>query len=473
MSGWGTIYNTTTRAMSVHSQRMADLQLQVSTGARIARASDDPSDANRVMHLASEARTIASYTENLHNVVQSMQEGTNALQEVSSALSRTRELLTQAVNGTFNESNRRTVAQEINSLLEQVVSLANHESMGRYVFSGASTGVRPYVVERTDGDISHVRYEGSYEDMPVPVANGVLHSGLMVGEEVFRSDDRQDAQFLGTTGAAAGEATNSVQGDVWLTLTHTTTNYAAGTHGLAAGDDSADGGTILGEHTLNVYAATNEIALDGGPRASFTAGETNVQVTNADGDVVYVDVSGWSGNDETVTVTGTGTASIDDGESTTALTSFGGELAVTDADSGQVLNVDTSGIVREGIEPVRMPGTYDVFGTLIAVRDVLAGQRGLDTESRKAFMEESLASLEEVAVQVTEQMTSIGARISAMDSLQTTLENVKSEAEMEKGRLADADLAQVAADLARTQTLYQTTLASASRVLSLSLLDFI
>ncbi|MFW6133282.1 MAG: flagellar hook-associated protein FlgL [Planctomycetota bacterium] len=471
MSGWGTIYSTTTYAMREHSRRMAELQMQASTGARVTRLSDDPADGNRIMHLASEQRTLAGYTENLHTVVQSMQEGSAALQEVSSTLSRTRELLTQAMGGTLNDSNQRAVANEIDSLLEQVVSLANHKSMGRYVFSGASTGVRPYEARTSDGKITRVTYRGSYEDVPVPVAAGVTRSGLLVGEDIFRSADRQAPRFLGDTGAAPGEATSSVRGDVWLMLEHTATDYPAGTHGLAAGDDAADD-TILGEHTLRIDAAAQTIRLDDGAAVDFTPGQTNVEVANADGDVAHVDLSGWSGSDEEITITGTGTASIDGG-ATTALTSFTGDVTVTDGETGRVLSVDAGGIRREGVEPVRVPGTYDVFDALIAVRDVLAGDRELDPASRQAFLQESMETLEEVSGGVTEQMTAIGARISAMDKLTTTLENIRSEAEVEKNRLGDADLTQVATDLARTQTLYQMTLASASRLLSLSLLDFL
>ncbi len=473
MSGWGSIYNSTTFSMRTHSARMAELQRQASTGSRVTRVSDDPSDANRILYLGTESATLASYVENLHSVVQSMGEASNSLEQVSSGLARVQELLTQAVNGTLNDSNKRAISEEISALLKQTVALANHKSMGRYVFSGASPGVKPYVAEYADGKIVSVSYQGSHLEMPVPVGQGVEQAGIFVGEEIFRSDNRQDPTFLGKTGAAGGDATHSVQGDVWLALTHTATDYAAGAHGLAAGDDSADEDTILGEHTLTVTASGRQIQLDGGPAVTFTPGQTNVEVTNADGDVVHVDVSGWSGLDESVTITGTGTASVDGGATTTPVDDFAAELAVTDGESGRVLNLDTTGIRREGVEPVRVPGTYDVFDSLIQIRDALANDVEMDRDTRQDFMERSLESLDEVTAAVTESMTTIGARLSAMDKLQNSLEGLQSESKMERSRLSDADIAQVAVDLARTQTLYQMTLASASKLLSLSLLDFI
>ncbi len=59
----------------------------------------------------------------------------------------------------------------------------------------------------------------------------MTQEGAMVGDEVFRSDDRQPPIFLGTTGAKAAAATSTVRGDVWLTVTHNATTYA-GTTGV-------------------------------------------------------------------------------------------------------------------------------------------------------------------------------------------------------------------------------------------------
>ncbi len=469
MSGWGSIYRNSLFAMRTHSEALAQLQLQAASGARVLRPSDDPADANRIIRLQTERDRLDAYTSNLSNLATSLDEISNALQQMSSTMLRVRELVTQATTGTLSQDNRKAVAAEVDSLLEHTLSLANHQSMGRYLFGGANISTAPYQATRESGQVVSVAYQGSYDDLPVPVSQGVTHSGLVVGERIFRSDDRQEPLFLGSTGAAAGAGTSSAQGSVWLTLEHTATDYAAGAQGLAAGN----GDTILGEHVLKVTAGTQVIQLDGGPAVEFAGTETDLAVTNADGDVVHVDMTGWSGADATVALTGTGRMSIDDGDSWTALTTFTGDVAVTDAATGRVLNVDTTGITRCGLEPVRVPGTYNVFDALIAVRDLMANSRGLSDSQQVDLLNQGLQTLEETMSNIEQGLTSVGSRLQAMDSLNATLDSLAYNAKLEQSQIGDADLVQVATDIARTQTLYEMTLATASRLLSLSLLDFI
>jgi flagellar hook-associated protein 3 len=473
MSGWGSIYRSTSYAMRAHASELARLQMQASSGLRVIRASDDPGDANRILHLKNENQALDSYRGNVSQVMMSLEEVSNALQQISSAVMRARELSAQAATGTLNQHNRTAIANEVDSLIEQVLSLANHKSMGRYLFGGANISLAPYAATRVSGQITDVAYQGSQVDLPVPVSVGVLHSGLVVGERIFRSGERQEPVFLGNTGAAGGSGTSSVQGDVWLTATHTDTAYEAGTHGLAKGDDSDAGDTILGEHTLTVSGPNRTVQLDGGPAAAFTGTETNLRVASEVGDVVYVDVTSWSGLTETVTVTGTGALSIDGGESTTALTDFTGDAIVTDSAGGRVLYVDTTGFRRVGDEPVHVPGTYDLFGALISMRDLMENDRGFDSSRQIDLIDEGLSSLEEVMANVEEGLTTVGGRLNAMDALDGTLESLQFNGETEIAQLGDADLVQIAAEIARTQTLYEMTLASSARLLSLSLLDFI
>ena len=471
MSGWGSIYRNASYAMSTHSEALARLQTQISTGQRVLRASDDPDAANRILKLNSQSTSYEGYMGNLQRIVLSLEDTGSALEQISSALIDARERVTQAGTGTLNPVSRTAIAGEIDSLLERVFSLANHTSSGGYLFGGDNVGVAPYKATRVDGKIVRVEYQGSDRELEVPVSRGATQSGLVVGEEIFRSNLRQSPQFLGATGAAAGSGTSSVQGDVWLTAEHTNTTYAAGAHGLAAGTTSAAADTILGEHTLTV-SSSKSIRLDGGPAVSFTGTETNLEVTNAAGDVVHVDVSGWSGGNETVTITGQGRLSVDDGQTRTALTDFTTDAVVTDGQSGRVLYVDPTGFERQGVEPIRVPGTYGVFDSLIAVRDLMLNERGLSDTEQLDLLSRSLGALSEGITNIGNGTTTVGSRLHALDRLEGTLDDLQFNADSEAALIGDADLVQVITDMTRTQTLYQMTLATASKMLSLSLLDF-
>jgi flagellar hook-associated protein 3 FlgL len=219
------IYDTVSYALYLNSKALAVLQEQASTGSRINRVSDDPSDACRVLGLESQQRTLETYMETLSDLVGKLEVSSSVLGDMSSAFGDIKADLTQIVSGTYDQDGRDRIAEGINDTLEQMVSLANTEYSNQYLFAGSATDSAPYIVERNGGEITSVVYQGSYEKFDIEVASGLQTSPFYVGDEIFSSDDRGDPIFLGDTGAKAGTGTSSVCGDVWLTITHDGSNY--------------------------------------------------------------------------------------------------------------------------------------------------------------------------------------------------------------------------------------------------------
>jgi len=475
MSGWGSIFNNTVSAIRGHTATLAKLQEQASTGLRILRPSDDATAASRIMQLRTQTRSLDTYTENIDSVILSLEQASATVESVSASLIRVGELVTQATTGTLQQANRDVIAEEIDGILRQVITEANHRSLGRYIFGGHRVSTSPYAIE-TDGDnITRVTYQGADTDLQVPVAPGVEYSGLLVGNDVFQSDSRGDPVFLGNTGVKAGTGTPSVSGDVYLALQHSNTVFQAPGHGLikAASSDAND--TIVGVHALAIASTgpgTGRLSFSGGPTANFNVGDTDVTVTTANGDVMHVDVSGWDLADDTITVVGQATATIDDGATTTTITDFSSDVAVANAD-GKILRIDPSAINRSGIEPVRVPGTYDLFSTLINVRDVMTNRLSLTENEQMALLRGASQSLAEVSGGVRQAATSVGARLQAMDSLKASLDDIRFTTKTTADASQEADIIAVATELSRTQTLYEMTLAASAKLLSISLLDFL
>jgi len=117
------------------------------------------------------------------------------IQEIGSALTETKVRLTQVIGGIYHEETRERVAEGINDILEQVVSLANTKNMGQYLFGGNNTKSAPYLVERTNGEISGVTYQGSLENREIEVASGIKSSAFYVGYDIFGSDDYDGSDY--------------------------------------------------------------------------------------------------------------------------------------------------------------------------------------------------------------------------------------------------------------------------------------
>jgi flagellar hook-associated protein 3 len=471
MGTWGTIYNNTMYGVRYYSHSITSLQEQITTGNRIIRASDEPAGAYRVMTLQNTAKIIDDYNSNLTEVELSLSEASNSFESISTLLMRVEELVTQASNGTYSSNNREAMAEEIDQIIEQCSSLANHQVMGRYIFGGQSSSSPPYEITRQNGRIVNMRYVGSYSDQPVPVSSNLTMSGQLVGERFFRNQNRQAPQIYGTTGAAVGSGTSSLQGDHWLRLTHAATTYNAGS-GVTTGASGDGHDTILGDdHTITINAGT--IRLDGGAAVTYTGTETDLQLTNADGDVVYVDLTGAL-VDGTWSIQADGRVALDDG-TPVALTDFTAEnLAVTDPDEpSRFLYINTNDIQRIGSDAVTVAGTYDVFGALIQARDLILNTENLSETDQVSAIQRVGDALNEIGDGFRQRITVVGGRLGAIDTLRSTLDNLKYNTETEALSIQQADVTELAVELARCETLYQLVLQVAGKSLSLSLLDYI
>jgi flagellar hook-associated protein 3 FlgL len=470
MSGWGSIYANTVSGIQTQSAALARLQEQISTGMRVVRASDDPGSAVKIMDLRRKSASLDTYLKNIGHTSRTLENSLNSMQHVSTSLTRVRVLLTQASSGTYSDANRASMAEEVDSLLEQALSLANTYDLGQYSFSGQNVSAKPYVAQRVGGLITDVQYAGSLEQMRVPVGPGTTITSQLVGDDIFQVT--KPPVFLGSTGAAAGTSLSTVRGDLWLTVGDGGTTSYATASGLAAGS-SATGDTIVGVHTITVDAAGSTVRLDDGPAVAFTVANDDLELTNAAGQSVHADMSGWVGADGQWQVSRSVTLSLDDGATTTTVTDFSQQAAVTDARTGGVLMVNPSGINATGLDAVTVPGSGDIFGTLIHIRDLLSNTQGLDSSRQQELLRQAGTDLTTVTDNLTQKLAAVGSRIQALDTMTQMLETNRNSAGDQANMLQDADIVNVATELARSQNLYEMTLASAAKLLSLSLLDFI
>lgn len=472
MSGWGSIYNNTTYAMWKHTRDLAKLHEQGASGARVNRASDDPLDAYRIMRLKASGSSSEAYLKNLQEVERNLEAGHSLLSKLSTTAVRAEELLTQAASGTYIGANRIAIAEELDSLLEQSVTLVNTQNMGLYVFSGDTTATAPYEVTRENGKIVAVRYAGSTRDLAVPIAEGVSYSGVMVGDSVLTANRRSAPTFYSDTGVKVGTNTSSVTGNAWLEIAHSTTTYTAGSQ-LSAGTSSATGDTLIGSHTIKISAADKTIQVGSGPQVTFVGDETNLQLTDGNGQVLHIDMTGWTDANGEFTVTSNAKMSIDAGQTWKNVDLASANNAVTNGATGDVLYVDARTLDKTGVAAVNIAGTRDIFEVLIQARDLLESDGEIPDDMLGELLHISVEAMREAQGNVTRSMTAVGGRLQAMDSLRINLEDARDAASDQAKSLEQADIAQIAVDIVRIQNLYDMTLATAGKLLSMSLMDYL
>ena len=166
------VYNNAGFALSLHTDALARLQEQASTGSRINRPSDDPSAAYQILGLSSQANLLANYMDNLSEVVDTLNISSSKISSMLLYLSDVKFLLTQITSGIYDEQARQRTSEQINDILEHIVQLANTEHMNEYLFGGSDTTSAPYTVERADGKITSVNYQGGSDGRNIEVAPG-------------------------------------------------------------------------------------------------------------------------------------------------------------------------------------------------------------------------------------------------------------------------------------------------------------
>lgn len=137
-------FETSVNNLQRRQQSLSELQEQLTSGKRVQRASDDPAaaaSAERALALKSRA------TAQLRAVDASktaMQLSESALGQAGDLLQQMRDLVVSAGNGSYGDADRRTIAESLKGLRDDLLAVANRsDGAGRYLFGGQGANTPP------------------------------------------------------------------------------------------------------------------------------------------------------------------------------------------------------------------------------------------------------------------------------------------------------------------------------------------
>jgi flagellar hook-associated protein 3 FlgL len=127
-------------------RELADSQERLTSGKRVAKASDDPTAAARSERaLASEMRGAASQRA-LETSRSAMSLTESALGDAGELLQQAREALVAAGNASYTDTERAGVAERLAAIRQQLLAAANRgDGDGGYLFAGQGAGQAPFV----------------------------------------------------------------------------------------------------------------------------------------------------------------------------------------------------------------------------------------------------------------------------------------------------------------------------------------
>jgi flagellar hook-associated protein 3 FlgL len=119
--------------------RMDKRQMQVATGKRVHRPSDDPVAISRILKIRADLSEISQFQRNVDDALSWMETTEQAVAHVGDSLQRLRELTVQASNGVLTNSETQKIKSEVEQIKDHIITLGNTTYAGRYVFSGKKT----------------------------------------------------------------------------------------------------------------------------------------------------------------------------------------------------------------------------------------------------------------------------------------------------------------------------------------------
>lgn len=464
------IFHQVRSSIRTNLARLVRAQNQVSSGKRILAPSDDPVGISISMSLRRQMGGINAHLAAMEFARPTLSLGAARLQEASGLLHEARSLIVQGMNGTLSQSDRESVASQLELLQQSLLDIANSRSGERYLFAGTDTTTRPFD-ESVDAGRRVVTYQGNAETQRIPVGRRTTLAVNVPGSEVFGSSELTGVLFSGLTGVALGTSANAGDGYHEVSVRHDATTGSLGS-GLALVAGGA-GDTIIGDHALVVNAAARTVQLGAGAAVAIpTPLPTDLEVRDADGSLVHLDFSAWTGTDETTVLTGQGSIALDDG-AFQAMSLAETDLELVDTARGVALHLDTTSITRAGSDVVTFQGTANLFDTTLGVVADLRNAEGLDQAELLDRINQRLAEFDRAQDDMLSAMGALGSRTARLDDTQERLLDLEVHLNGLLSRIEDADLTETVIEMNRAELTLQAAQATGARLLQQTLLNFL
>jgi flagellar hook-associated protein 3 FlgL len=181
-----TYFNNVVLALNHTMKNSNDLAAELSSGLRVGSLSDDPAAASQSLRLDGQISKIDTYVQTASGVSSRLQMVDSTLGEVVSQVTSAISLAVGAANGTVNGANLQSIAQQVASIRDNVLSLANSSYQGAYLFSGSRGDTAPFTLDTTTTPAT-ANYNGDASVQSVVTPGGQQIQISLPGSTVFGS----------------------------------------------------------------------------------------------------------------------------------------------------------------------------------------------------------------------------------------------------------------------------------------------
>jgi flagellar hook-associated protein 3 FlgL len=153
-----------------------------STGKRINDLSDDPVGLTQSLSIQSSLANIEQMQRNIEYGNSWLSASESALTNTENILSDTKALCVQMASGTAGADHRSAAAETVQNNLDEIVSLANTNVAGNYIFSGTKTDAESFEL---DGSTHSYKYYGDNNPFSIKISKNASIEIGNDGQAVF------------------------------------------------------------------------------------------------------------------------------------------------------------------------------------------------------------------------------------------------------------------------------------------------
>lgn len=211
------------RNLNSSMNKMDGLQMQLSSGQRINRPSDDPAGLVKSLRMRTSLSESSQYKINVADGVNFMNATDQSLSDISQVLQKVRELTVKAATATNETDSWASISQEIGQLNEQIQLLANAQYGTKYLFSGSNVTQMPWnsttgvwsgnnqelLTEIATGTTSAINVK--MKEFFMGRLNDLLLQSVRSGIRNIKTSNLQEGQYQVATGTNLGGSSVSTE----------------------------------------------------------------------------------------------------------------------------------------------------------------------------------------------------------------------------------------------------------------------
>lgn len=162
--------------------RVSEWQSRIASGTKLLRPSDDPRALAKSLATRSDLRRVEAYRDNASAATAHVSLTEAALDEVSTLVSRAKELLVQGMSDTSEVGGIDPIVAELRGLVDELLLVANRDVAGRRLFGGTETRSAPYSQVK-----GRVLYTGDAGDILEELGPGLRVAINLTGPDAFET----------------------------------------------------------------------------------------------------------------------------------------------------------------------------------------------------------------------------------------------------------------------------------------------